>query len=189
MNKKKKRCILVGILIIICILFSFLLYLFFYKFNKNEIVLFNNKLKMNIESNFAVYDTGLDDIVGSVDLICKFDGGEENLEGKFNISGDVFPTINIELQGGKNSTYKVYEDYICVYISDPYFSYGDEENVIPEIGEYGFRIYIDRNDMSKYMVKVSKSNEECNYILVCAKDGVDAKNIIKDIFTLLEKES
>lgn len=177
MKKKKIIGITAGSIVILAIVIYTLVYLLGYKFNDAEVVVFNDKVKVNIDKDLAIYDANKGEIIGKAHVVYQAD----DCDGKFNISGEVLPTRNITLKKGENNVSVKHKNGTNVCISNPYCIVDEDGNLKPEIDDYHFWLYIDKEDNSKYMIRILKYGDDCEYILVDATDKTEAEDIISSI--------
>lgn len=183
MNKKKITIISIAAVILIGIVTYGLLDLFLYEKNNDEIVKFGNKLKVNIDDDFALVDISTGEIVENIHVVCNGETKlmkegvvKEDLErGNINIKSSTMSTINY--QDCMIMFYERGENYIfqIAYMNDDV----SDEEVTSETGSDAFFLYFDKDDFSKYIIRIGDSEKENDkYAIVRASDSKEAKAVL-----------
>ena len=181
MNKKKITIISIVAVILIGIVTYGLLDLFLYEKNNDEIVNFGNKLKVNIDDDFALVDISTGEIVENIHVVCngetkmKKGATEADDKGNINIKSSTMSTINY--QDSAVIFYEQGENYVF-QITHMYADVSDE-GLTPVIDRNVFLLYFDKDDFSKFVIRIGDSEKENDkYAIVRASDSKEAKEIL-----------
>lgn len=183
MNKKKITIISITAVILIGIVTYGLLYLFLYEKNNDEIVKFGNKLKVNIDDDFALVDISTGEIVENIHVVCngktklmKEGVVKEALErGNINIKSSTMSTVNYQdcmvmfYEQGENYVFQITHMYADV----------SDEGLTPVTDRNVFLLYFDKDDFSKFIIRIGDSEKENDkYAIVRASDSKEAKAVL-----------
>lgn len=182
MNKKKITIISIVAVILVGIVTYGLLYLFLYEKNNDEIVKFRNKMKINVDDDFALYDVSTGEIVENIHLVCKGEADmmsekarENRSEGNINIKSNTLSTINYQnsifgfFESGENYVVQIIHDNVTV----------NDDGISSEFDSNVFFLYCEKDDFSNFVIRIADSEDEnSKYVIVRANDSKEAKKIV-----------
>lgn len=185
----KKKIIITSVVAVILV---GILYLFLYEKNDDTLVCFMNKVKVNLNGEYALYDIENDKILENVQFTCSGEGKVVDKSvtgskiGKVNLVSKTIAITNFEAP-----TFSFFENgnTMQIWVTNFTIEENNDGDITSGIDDYSFNIYVDKKDSSKHYIKVSEYEKEKEgvgsykdkYVIIKAKDTKEVKDIMDSV--------